>query len=649
MSESRVVFGRRRRLRLATALSLALPAAACTGSEVPTNRVQSAITATPWSDAASSPVLVGLTYGKIRGSLDYEVEFSLGSLPPVGLAPGLEVGVRLRSGGAASGVCGGGCELPMAKAWQDGAVWRVTEPSGLARRFVSDGGVLREAPVDAGAALRPATATVAAGALTITEPGGRLVRGFDALGRERTRTTPWGTLTLSYDGAGRFVGASNAAGRQLSAGYDGGGRLSQVTDATGFTMRLIYGYDGRVVSVEGPPDNGVTPSLQVGWSGASILSVARLGFGAETLTYQNGKVVGATDQNGSAYALRATSTTVEVSNESGDRTLLTVSNGKVTASASSNGAETTYTRDALGRVVQVSNATGGAPEITTFSYDAGNRLIAMTDPSGAQQQWSYDARGNLLTERDADGRTVSYSYDANDNLTAVTDPLGRVTSFSYDANGLRTQVSGGGVTTRTSYTPRGQIASETDAFGVTSSFSYDGEGRMTGATRPGQPAMSIARTAVGGGEQVTTTVGGRSTTVTTDVYRRVLSQSSSTGAQSTTTYDPFTGLPAQTQASFRGAVTTRQQSYTNTGDVNTVTVNGRQRQLQARVVPPGTAWFSDGMPGDGSGSGSGSGAMPVPPPTMPGDGSGSGSGSGAMPPPTMPGEGSGSGSGSGMP
>jgi predicted porin len=99
---------------------------------------------------------------------------------------------------------------------------------------------------------------------------------------------------------------------------------------------------------------------------------------------------------------------------------------------------------------------------------------------------------------------------------------------------------------------------------------------------------------VGGGEQIVVTRGGDSQTIVQDRYRRVTSESSSRGTSATYSYDPVTGLRADTSETFRGQTQTSHRTFTNTGDAAQIWVNGVQRQSGARTVPPGTVWFGPG-------------------------------------------------------
>jgi YD repeat-containing protein len=235
------------------------------------------------------------------------------------------------------------------------------------------------------------------------------------------------------------------------------------------------------------------------------------------------------------------------------------------------GAQVTYVRDPLGRVISTHHATASGDE-------------------GGVTQLTYDAAGNLTATTAPDGRVTTFGY-AQGRLVATTDPLGRITRQTYDANGLVTSTTALGVTVSSTYTARGQIATATDGDGRTTSFTYDAAGRLTSRSQAGSPTVTITRTPMGANEQIVVSRGGQSQTTVRDRYRRVTSETSSRGPAATYTYDPVTGLPAETSQTFRGKTQTARKTYTNTGDAAQVWVNGQQRQAAARIVPPGNAWI----------------------------------------------------------
>lgn len=547
------------------------------------------IARTPFTDAATAPELQALSYGRVLGNRAYEVSFALGEVGGVGLAPGFGVGLRVRTG-TGPGRCGLACDVPLSSVSHDGSAL-VLDDGGTIRRFAADGAGWREVAPAIGVAFTPATATASGAGIDLREPGGSLTRSFDGSGRETARSTPWGAVTLGYDGSGRLIGATNAAGATLALAYDGEGRLSTVTDPTGFTMTLRYGGDGHLISLEGPPDGAVTPNLGFGWWGDDLTSVGRLGFNPIAISYDRGLVSFARDVDGTAYAFQSNGSELGVIDSSMQYRKLTFDGDRLARIETNAGSRIDYGYDALGRLTETRVATAGADLVSHVTYDAANRITATTDPEGRTATTTYDAAGNVAATTDPDGHTTTFTRDAAGRVIAITDPLGRVTTTTYDANGLPLSTTAGGITTSRTYDARGLVASSTDAYGVTTTFTRDARGEVTAVNRPGAPAITIARTATGGGEQVVVSRGGETSTTVTDRYGRVTASSSSLGPAQTITYDQVTGLPSATSSTFRSATQTTQTTYTNTGDAAGVWVNGQQRQSAARTVPPGNAWF----------------------------------------------------------
>ncbi len=105
---------------------------------------------------------------------------------------------------------------------------------------------------------------------------------------------------------------------------------------------------------------------------------------------------------------------------------------------------TTYTYDALDRLVTISYSDGVTPQLT-FCHDGANagcgesntttnsigRLTAMKDGSG-ETAWSYDTDGRILTEQRTIGtvtKTISYSYNGDGSLSSIIYPSGRKVNY----------------------------------------------------------------------------------------------------------------------------------------------------------------------------------------------------------------------------
>ncbi|MDJ0642937.1 MAG: RHS repeat protein, partial [Erythrobacter sp.] len=200
----------------------------------------------------------------------------------------------------------------------------------------------------------------------------------------------------------------------------------------------------------------------------------------------------------------------------------------------------TTTRDARGRPIDITEASGTtdarttsitwhadfnvpvtivSPRITeTRGYDTQGRLtsVTMTDTTshalpyatnGQTRTYTYawDANGRLLSENGplaaAGGQDdiTSYTYDAGGNLLTMTNALGHVTTYAgYDANGRPgSMTDANGVVTSYSYDPLGRIESITvehptnASLNATTSMAYDAVGNLIQLTLPGTSPLTM--------------------------------------------------------------------------------------------------------------------------------------------------------------
>jgi RHS repeat-associated protein len=96
--------------------------------------------------------------------------------------------------------------------------------------------------------------------------------------------------------------------------------------------------------------------------------------------------------------------------------------------------ETTYTYDANDRLIKVSNALGHETETTSF--DSANRPLKVEDANNVETTFVYDSLGRVTSSTVASGTalaaTTSYTYDDNGNVLTITLPNGVVTTNTYD-------------------------------------------------------------------------------------------------------------------------------------------------------------------------------------------------------------------------
>ena len=160
-----------------------------------------------------------------------------------------------------------------------------------------------------------------------------------------------------------------------------------------------------------------------------------------------------------------------------------------------NGNRTRRASDAAGRLIKVDELNGPQTFTTTYTYDALGNLLQVTNAQGHLTRIAYDSLGRKRSMDDPDMGHWDYAYDDVDNLTSQTDARGVTVAFTYDALNRVTQKSytvpaGAGVTgptmavtyTYDTYLSRpnliGKLAKIVDSSG-SSEFEYDNLGRLT--------------------------------------------------------------------------------------------------------------------------------------------------------------------------
>ena len=83
--------------------------------------------------------------------------------------------------------------------------------------------------------------------------------------------------------------------------------------------------------------------------------------------------------------------------------------------------------------------------MASASYDWGNELLTFGDKT-----LEYDYNGNLTSITDASGETI-YSWDARNRLTAISAPTPMTAAFTYDGLGRRVSRTVNGITTQYLY------------------------------------------------------------------------------------------------------------------------------------------------------------------------------------------------------
>jgi RHS repeat-associated protein len=143
-----------------------------------------------------------------------------------------------------------------------------------------------------------------------------------------------------------------------------------------------------------------------------------------------------------------------------------------------------YTYDRNGNRLTQTETNGGAAELTTYTYDARDRLTTVTYPTGVSVAYGYDEVGNRTSEieRNAAGDVVSNKtavFDALNRLSVVRDAetQASIASFTHDANGNLTSKTTASGTETYDYDPRDLMVESRSGAAITARFAYDAFGR----------------------------------------------------------------------------------------------------------------------------------------------------------------------------
>ncbi len=262
--------------------------------------------------------------------------------------------------------------------------------------------------------------------------------------------------------------------------------------------------------------------------------------------------------------------------------------------------------DMLGSVYAIADSTAG--HLTSFAYDAANRLLSETNPLGQVTSYGYNPDGTRATKKDGKGNVTKYAYDANGRLSGVTfadgsqylfaydsrghrtleqspdesrsftyDALGRMASatdaqlqktiaYGYDAAGNRTRLSYDGLSTAYGYDPANRLSALTDPDGETSYLTYDPGGRRASLAQGNGVVTSYGYDAANRTLSIGRPGALPSFAYSYDLNGNPLTKSYTGGTQDQYFYDPANRLIAYTGPSGVRA----QYGYTGSGDLQVI-------------------------------------------------------------------------------
>ncbi len=292
--------------------------------------------------------------------------------------------------------------------------------------------------------------------------------------------------TYVVDARGLQTSRTEAAGtpeaRTITTTWHGGFRLPTLIVAPGRTTTFVY------------DTNGLLTSRTVTDSTSHTLPYATAGQARTwTYTYTATGLLASVDGPRSdvvdttTYTYDALGNRIRVTNALGQQTEITAHDdrGLPLTIADPNGVETDLAYDPRGRLVRrtVKGADGDAA--TEFTYDAAGQIVTITRPDGTRLHYEYDAAHRVTAVANDLGERIEYSLDAMGNHTAetvksATAAIVLTQAQVFDELGRMLRHLGAylGETTAYAYDANGNVLSETDPVGGIIEIAYDALDRL---------------------------------------------------------------------------------------------------------------------------------------------------------------------------
>jgi RHS repeat-associated protein len=379
--------------------------------------------------------------------------------------------------------------------------------------------------------------------------GRRTTYEYDELGRLIKTTYPDSTFTtIQYDADGNKIADTDQQGRVTHYVYDALNRLVTTVLPDGTQTQNVYDADGDVVATIDA--NGNRTDYVYDADGQRIETIEPAVFDAAQGKMVRPSIHEEYDAGGhrTAYVDADGNRTEFEYDGLGRLTLTRYPDGTTTEqqydptgqgfqTVNQNGVTTSYSYDLNGQLLAVAQpnpVAGGAPLVTSYTYDEGGNRLTQTDALGNTTTFSYDALSRQVEQVLPDGETQQTVYDAVGNITSVTDGRG-TTTLQYDVNNrLIKKTYPDGSSVSFTYTATGLEATSTDAQGVTS-YTFDAQDRLVAETQPDGQTVRYTYDAVGNRTALITPSG--TTTYTFDALNRLETVTDPAGRVTSYFYD----------------------------------------------------------------------------------------------------------------
>jgi YD repeat-containing protein len=355
------------------------------------------------------------------------------------------------------------------------------------------------------------------------------------------------TTQYLYDDLGNVLEERSPDRGTLTYSYDKAGNLESLTDARGVTAAFTYDALNRIILIDYPgTEEDIRYTYDTCENGIGRLCVVQDESGTTGFSY---------DAYGNVIEQVHTELGVDYRTaytfDAGDRVrTITYPDGRVV----------TYTRDVIGRIVQVTTSINGETKtlLENVGYRADGLVTGQTFGNGLAESRLYDQQGRLTSQFVGGADTRVYEYDANGNVirkqtlpeiaSYIYDPLDRLDAetvsngsvetvdYIYDPNGNRLDANDDSYT----YAPASNrltaintnavaldAAGNTLSDGQGRSFSYNAAGRLAQLTKSGTAAATYTYNSQGQRTRKVTSAG--TTVYHYDLAGNLIAESDSSG------------------------------------------------------------------------------------------------------------------------
>ena len=108
---------------------------------------------------------------------------------------------------------------------------------------------------------------------------------------------------------------------------------------------------------------------------------------------------------------------------------------------------TDFSYDNVGNRLSQTETANGIAKVTTYQYDANDRLEQGKVNNLLKTSYQYDANGNTIAKTETGAGTTTYDWNQDGRLTDAQTANGKAVSYTYDSEGIRTRSTVDGVTT----------------------------------------------------------------------------------------------------------------------------------------------------------------------------------------------------------